>query len=118
MVSPTNRMGPKSNIELASFAKAIERPNPDKLRIRTKQFTLLPGNLLNYHGIRLVRREKIVTVLIKSFQIKNYMSFDDSGQQELSPHINIVVGQNNSGRWRKIDVRHFCRCFCTTRILS
>jgi predicted ATPase len=34
----------------------------------------------------------------KSFQIRNYMSFEDSGQQELSRHVNVIVGQNNAGK--------------------
>jgi predicted ATPase len=35
---------------------------------------------------------------IKSFQIRNYMSFEEGGQQELSRHVNVIVGQNNSGK--------------------
>jgi predicted ATPase len=35
---------------------------------------------------------------IKSFEIRNYMSFDDSGQQELARRVNVIVGQNNAGK--------------------
>jgi len=35
---------------------------------------------------------------IKNLRIENFMSIQDSGEQELSPGINIVVGQNNSGK--------------------
>jgi AAA15 family ATPase/GTPase len=37
-------------------------------------------------------------MLIKSFEIRNYMSFEDSGHQELSRHVNLIVGQNNAGK--------------------
>ncbi len=35
---------------------------------------------------------------IKSFRIHNYKSFDDSGPQVLDRRINVVVGQNHSGK--------------------
>src|ERR1700694_3995393 len=35
---------------------------------------------------------------IKTFRVENFMSFQDSGQHELSPHMNIVVGKNNAGK--------------------
>ncbi|MEA5554481.1 AAA family ATPase [Anabaena cylindrica UHCC 0172] len=35
---------------------------------------------------------------ISKFQISNYKSFQDSGLLEFTPGINIIVGQNNSGK--------------------
>src|SRR5262245_44517073 len=35
---------------------------------------------------------------IKSFRLRNYKSFSDSGLHELAPHMNLVVGQNNAGK--------------------
>jgi AAA ATPase domain len=35
---------------------------------------------------------------INSFRIQNYMSFRDSAEHDLSEHMNIIVGQNNSGK--------------------
>jgi predicted ATPase len=35
---------------------------------------------------------------IKSLHLKNYKSYEDSNKVEFSPGINIIVGQNNSGK--------------------
>jgi predicted ATPase len=35
---------------------------------------------------------------IKSFHLKNFKSFGDSGKHKLDQHINVVVGQNNTGK--------------------
>jgi recombinational DNA repair ATPase RecF len=35
---------------------------------------------------------------IKSFEIKNFMSFQSTGSCELHRHITVVVGQNNVGK--------------------
>jgi energy-coupling factor transporter ATP-binding protein EcfA2 len=37
-------------------------------------------------------------VWIKSFRIQNFKSFDDSGTCQLDRHINLIVGQNHSGK--------------------
>jgi energy-coupling factor transporter ATP-binding protein EcfA2 len=35
---------------------------------------------------------------IKSFHLKNFKSFGDSGKHPLDKHVNVVVGQNNTGK--------------------
>jgi predicted ATPase len=35
---------------------------------------------------------------IKSFQVINYKSFEDSGEHQLARRMNVIVGQNNVGK--------------------
>ena len=35
---------------------------------------------------------------IKSFRVRNYKSFEDSGVHGLFTGFNVIVGQNNSGK--------------------
>jgi predicted ATP-dependent endonuclease of OLD family len=40
---------------------------------------------------------------IKKFRIENYKSFNDSGMHELGRGVNVVVGQNHSGKTTLLD---------------
>jgi AAA15 family ATPase/GTPase len=41
---------------------------------------------------------------ISKIRVKNYKSFLDSGDIEFKPGINIIVGQNNSGKTALLEV--------------
>ncbi len=44
------------------------------------------------------RRPGDVTVRIRSVKIENYKCFEGTGTLELDPHMNLLVGKNNSGK--------------------
>tara|TARA_R110000787_G_scaffold117002_9_gene227492 strand:- start:3997 stop:4524 length:528 start_codon:yes stop_codon:yes gene_type:complete len=45
---------------------------------------------------------------IKSFRVRNYKSFEDSGHHTLTPGFNVILGQNNSGKTALIEaLNHF-----------
>lgn len=41
---------------------------------------------------------------LSKIRVKNYKSFEDSGEIEFKPGINIIVGQNNSGKTALLEV--------------